>query len=319
MAQHASRPRRTRSPLRIIAILIGAVMLLFGASVAAGGGLMLAGQGIATDDDGYFEAPTERIESDGVAVISDEIDLDIESNDEEWFFNWLDVDVRLRVNGAGASNDVFVGIARTSDVAEYLSGASHSVLTDFDRGIPTYDNVDGSTSVDAPADQTFWVEQSSGSGEQEVRWEPRSGRWSVIVMNSDGSAGVDVDVDAGARSGAITPIGVTVLIFGSITTLAAIGLLVFGARRPRSPGSPGDDAAQPFTPAPTAPTAPVSPMPAPPTPVAPAWPVTPTGADSAHVLDDEGVDSEVADDGADEDEVADETDGEREDALLSSR
>ena len=41
---------------------------------------------------------------------------------------------------------------------------------------------------------------ASGPGTQTVRWEPESGSWAVVVMNADGSPGVDVDVQLGARA-----------------------------------------------------------------------------------------------------------------------
>ena len=105
--------------------------------------------------------------------------------------------------------------------------------------------------VDPPVDQDFWTVSASGDGEQELKWEARGGRWSVVVMNADGSPGVAADVEVGARSGAVTPIAVALIVVGGIITAAAIVLIVVGAHGRRSPGSPSSDmtaAAPPFAP-----------------------------------------------------------------------
>ena len=227
------RPRR-HSAGHVVAILVGAFLLFPGFGSLAGGTAAAVAQGVATDD-GYFTFTPDRVTSDGVAVITDDAWLDGDDGGP-WVLDWLDVDVRLRAHGAGPTDEVFVGIARTADVEEYLGGSAHSVVEDIDGREVRYRQESGGVSVVAPADLDIWAASSSGSGERELTWDARGGRWTVVVMNAAGAADVAADVEVGVRSDAVTPIAVTLIVFGGLTVLAGVGLIVFGARGRRSVG-----------------------------------------------------------------------------------
>jgi hypothetical protein len=244
-AAHSPAPvprTRQRTGRHVAAIVIGGLALLPGLGMLAGGTALAVGQAVATDDNGYFTATLDRIESDGVAVASTDLFTEDIDADEPWVLDWLDLDVRLRVDGAGSTDDVFVGVARTADIAAYLDDAPHTVVVDIDDHTPRYRQVGGSElvpPVGSPLDQDFWVATASGSGEQELTWQARGGRWSIVVMNADGSPGVAADVQIGGRSDAITPIAVTLLAIGGIVVLTGVALIVYGARGRRVPGAPG--------------------------------------------------------------------------------
>ena len=93
---------------------------------------------------------------------------------------------------------VFAGIARTRDVDAYLLGSAHTTLTDVDVDPfePKYERAPGTGTPARPADQRFWVATSDGS--KPLDWKVKDGTWSVVVMNADGSPGVDARVSAGA-------------------------------------------------------------------------------------------------------------------------
>jgi hypothetical protein len=48
-----------------------------------------------------------------------------------------------------------------------------------------------------PAQEDFWAASAQGAGTQSMTWKVRDGSWSVVVMNADGSRGVDAGVSAG--------------------------------------------------------------------------------------------------------------------------
>jgi len=249
---------RTRSAGHIAAIVIGCLMLLPGLGMLAGGGAIAIAQAVATDDDGYFSFTIERVESDGVAIATTHLWLDdIEGDASPWVLDWLDLDVRLRVEGARSTDDVFVGIARSADVEDYLDGAAYSEVVELDNRVARYRDLAGSVSIAPPVDQGFWTVSSTGGGEQEIEWEARGGRWSVVVMNADGSTDVAADVEIGAKSGAVTPVAVMLLVIGGAVTAAAIALIVVGARGRKEPGTP-----VPGGPVPSAPVG-TTPLPAP--------------------------------------------------------
>ena len=253
---------RTRNAGHIVAIVIGCLLLVPGLGLAAGGAAAAIGQAVATDDDGYFRFTLDRIETTGVAIATTDLWLDdVEGDASPWVFDFLDVDLRLRVDGAGSTDDVFVGIARSADLEQYLDGAGYSEVIEVNDRNPRYQQVDGDGSIDPPLDQDFWTVSASGTGEQQLDWEARGGRWSVVVMNSDGSPVVAADVEIGARSGAVTPVSIGLLVMGGIVIIAAAVLIVVGARGRRSSGADSGGPNPMVTPLP-----PHSPQPPPPTP-----------------------------------------------------
>jgi hypothetical protein len=241
----ASTPRRKHGPGHVVAIVLCCLMLLPGIGILVGGGAIAFAQAVATDDDGYFNFTLDRVESDGVAVATTDLWFDeTDRNDGPWVLDWLDLDLRIRVEGAGPTDDVFVGIARTPDVERYLADAAYENVVELDGHTPRYREIRGTDTVAAPLDQDFWAISRSGSGEQEMEWNARGGRWSIVVMNADGTSDVAADIQVGAKSGAITPIAVTMLVIGSLMVIGSIVLLVIGVRGRRSgidptPGSTG--------------------------------------------------------------------------------
>ena len=222
---------RERTPGHIIAIVVGCLLLLPGLGLLAGGTTVAIGQAVATDDDGYFRFTLDRIDSDGVAVATTDLWLDdVESDAGPWVFDFLDVDLRLRVQGAEGTDEVFVGIARSADLDRYLADAAYSEVVEVDDRTPRYEQIIGDGSVDPPTDQDFWTVSAAGTGEQELDWQARGGRWSVVVMNADGTPGVAADVEVGARSGAVTPVAISLIVAGGILALIAGSMIIIGAR-----------------------------------------------------------------------------------------
>ncbi len=236
-AEPIAAPRK-RSAGHIVAIVIGCLTLLPGLGILTGGTALAIAQAAATDDDGYFRFTLDRVESDGVAIATTHLWLDDVDNEAgPWVFDWLDLDLRLRVEGAAATDDVFVGIARSADVQRYLSRIDHTEVTGLDNRTPEYRQIAGISTIESPLDQDFWTVSTSGEGEQELTWDARGGRWSVVVMNADGSPDVSADIEVGARSDAVTPIAITLIVFGGLTTGLAIALIVIGLRGRRTTGT----------------------------------------------------------------------------------
>jgi hypothetical protein len=249
---HAAR-RRERTAGHIIAIVVGSLLLLPGLGMLAGGAAVAFGQAAATDGDGYFRFTPDRMESDGVALASADLWLDdMEDDASPWVFDFLDVDLRLRVDGADGTDQVFVGIARSEDVERYLDGTTYSEVVEVDGRAPRYEQTAGTSSIAPPVDQDFWVVSAAGPGEQQVEWAARGGRWTVVVMNADGTPGVAADVEIGARSGIVVPVAVALMATGGIVVAIGTALIIVGARgrRPVVAVDPFDHvpAAPPFPP-----------------------------------------------------------------------
>jgi hypothetical protein len=64
------------------------------------------------------------------------------------------------------------------------------------------------------------------------------GKWSVVTMNTDGSPGVTVDANFGAKIKYVVAIGSGLLAGGLLLLGGAVAMIYFGARRPRGPSAP---------------------------------------------------------------------------------
>jgi len=72
-----------------------------------------------------------------------------------------------------------------------------------------------------------------------LNWDVEDGDWSVVVMNADGSTGVEADISSGAKVPFLDELGWSALGAGGILVLAAAGLIALALRPPRN--RPGAD------------------------------------------------------------------------------
>jgi hypothetical protein len=233
------------STRRVIALVIGCVLLLPGLGMLVGGGALGIAAAVQRDDDGYFATTIDRLESPTAAVTSGDLMFAVEPGTPAWLIDRLDADIRLRVTTPAAGSEVFVGIGRSLDVDAYLAGTAHDEVERMDGRTPEFRSVTGSNVAGAPTAETFWTVSSTGTGTQEVTWEATSGRWTAVLMNADGSPGIRADVEVGARSGAVVPVALTLLVVGAVLSAVAIALIVFAAA-----GRPVDRSAPSATPTP---------------------------------------------------------------------
>ena len=85
-----------------------------------------------------------------------------------------------------------------------------------------------------------------GLGEQELEWGATTGRWSVVVMNVDGSSDVAADLEIGLRSGVVMPIVIAMIVAGVLGLAGGVVLIVVGARGRRSSDLPGPTSGVPL-------------------------------------------------------------------------
>jgi hypothetical protein len=229
-------PAKPRSGGRIASIVAGVVAAVLAIGFIAAGALLLWGES-KKDDQGYLSTGKDRYAASTYALASDNLDVDLDG--AGWIMDRDDLGkVRLAVESS-AGKPVFVGIARTSDVSDYLRGTSYTSVTDVDYSPfhASYRDGDhgGNRRPALPADQGFWAASAHGSGTQTVAWDLEDGDWSIVVMNADGSPGVDADISAGAKVPFLGTLG-WVSLGGALVLLIAAGTLVYlGLRTPRTP------------------------------------------------------------------------------------
>ncbi|MGY1728593.1 hypothetical protein ACI79J_16625 [Geodermatophilus sp. SYSU D01062] len=223
--------RRTTRARRVGAGVAGALLLVPGLALAAGGGTVVWAHAHERSD-GFVVSPWEGFRSDGSALVSDRVDLAAAPD-------WLPLpeslgDARLEVTATGAA-DVFVGIAPADDAERYLDGVARTVVggLGFDGPATGGDPLPGGAPAEPPAGQDLWTAQASGTGTQAVTWDPAGGDWVFVVMNADGSPGVDVEARIGAEAPVLGGIGWAALVVGALLTAGGARLFIRAARRPQ--------------------------------------------------------------------------------------
>ncbi|MBK1783173.1 DUF4389 domain-containing protein [Prauserella cavernicola] len=228
------------TPGRIVSVVLGGILVLTSMGLLTGGGALLWADRNDRDADGFLGF-SHTLDTGGYALVSERIGLS--DTDTDWVaVAGLAGDVRVRVTGTDPADDVFVGIARSGDAQRYLSGVRYSTVTDPEQ--PTLTQHGGGAPPARPGAEDIWVAEAGGRGTQTVYWPSRSGTWTVVAMNANGSPGVDVRVDAGAKAPALTWIAVGLLALGVVLLAGGVALVAIPVQRAsRTPGPPRPESA----------------------------------------------------------------------------
>lgn len=215
------------TPPRIVSVVIGVVFGLVSTGLITGGAALLWLDQTGRDDDGYLSA--SAVYSTGTyALASERVRFAGTAADVVPAARALG-DIRVRVMGTDPGDPVFVGIAPSSAVARYLAGTEYATVTDAASGGTTVHQGQGIPRP--PADAAIWTASSSGPGTQTVVWPDQAGDWTVVVMNADGSPGVDVRAEAGATVPALGWFAWALLIGGALVLAAAVVLVAVPVSR----------------------------------------------------------------------------------------
>jgi hypothetical protein len=223
---------------RIALVVTGALATLLAIGIIGGGALALWGDS-QKNDDGYLTTDTHRFEAGTRALATDNLDVDL--GDADWVADTNDLG-KVKISAESREDKpLFVGIARTSDVEDYLAGVPHTTVEDVDSSPfdADYTRHSGQRVPSSPEHAGIWAASNHGSGSQTVDWEIEDGDWSVVVMNADGSLGVDADISAGANVPYLDELGWTAIGSGAFALIIGVGLIALAVRRPRNDGPTG--------------------------------------------------------------------------------
>jgi hypothetical protein len=196
------------------------------------------------DTDGYYMGDPFTFDRSSYGIISSDIDLlqgrypDLAADSLLLFVMADPVDVRMQgaATGPGA---LFMGIAPTSAVNEYLDRVAHDEIIEVERHTEShqireveYTAHQGTAPPGSPGAETFWVTSVAGTGIQTLDWTIESGDWTTVVMNADASPGVSAELAFGALPpSSIDAVAWTTLTVGAIALIGGGLLLFFGVRR----------------------------------------------------------------------------------------
>lgn len=214
-------------------LTVGAwIAVVLGTVIAAAGGTAIWANTWQRDDNGYFSAKAHHYQTHTRAIATENITVG------SYVPTSLAGKVRLDVSG---DKPLFVGIAPKATVDAYLARVEHTEATklDLDPFKVTYVDHAGTVNPGPPARELFWAAGVSGTSSP-LTWKLRSGSWSIVVMNADGSPGVAASVGVGVKVPALLWAGVGLLLVGG--ALLAAGGLMF-VKRSRSYSRAGARAA----------------------------------------------------------------------------
>ena len=210
---------------RTISVVVGSVLALVALAVLiAGTALLVANRTMR--DDGFLSSGSQQLSSSGYAVVVGDVLLDGSGADTSMPARVIG-DVRVRVTPGDASTPVFVGIGRAAEVDAYLSGVARTVPDASGQGR----DIPGTAPPAPPQAVDVWQAQTAGPGAQEVFWTPRSGHWSMVLMNQDGTGPVTANIDVGVSAPWLPWLGGLLLAAGVVVMVAAVVLIAVAVHR----------------------------------------------------------------------------------------
>jgi len=216
---------------KIVLLIVGIVVVVVAIGLIATGGAVLWANGVLTDGEGYLTTKTFRIDKGSYAVVSEPTDIEVGS---WWVWDWGDL-ANFKIEGSNddSSKNIFMGLADESDLNSYLIDVNYDEVVDIDINPDRLDfrNRPGNSEPAIPTTQDFWLESVNGPGTQTLEWDMQAGTWSLILMNEDGAAGVDLSVVLGVKIPWLFGTGLGLLIGGIVALPLGTLMIVLAARR----------------------------------------------------------------------------------------
>jgi hypothetical protein len=225
------------SAKRIVAIVIGAFLVLIGLAMMVPGVVLLGAYGTLRDESGFFQTSERVVSTNGYALVSPNAEMDMGPGDWQWVPTGGRAAVRIQASSTG-SEPIFIGIGPSDKVEAYMAAVAHDEVVDFGwKSGVDYIHFEGGAPSSPPGGQTFWVSSAEGEGVQSAEWAIEGGDWTAVVMNADGSTPVSANLSLGARFDILVPIGIAITVVGVILLAGGIVLIVLGALRRRPAAS----------------------------------------------------------------------------------
>jgi len=224
------------SPGKIVLLILGVMMLLASFGLMAGGSTLLWVDARHVDNEGFFTSDTLHIVRDSSAVVIGPIELD-----EVAIRVLKTIGVITVFRFEGTNNDppkqIFMGVADQEDLEDYLDNVPYDEITNFHlRWRLNFDRVryvshPGASVPSNPTSESIWTVSKDGTGPQTLEWQTEAGSNSVVLMNDDGSKGIDLDVIFKAKIPSIVGYGVGLLVVGIVLLLLGVLMVVLAVRR----------------------------------------------------------------------------------------
>lgn len=222
----SSASRRRGGP-RLLSLVAGSILCVVALVFVGSGALALWKDRVDRDSSGLVPIGSTELKTDQYAVVGD-----LQGDGPHWLYGSTVLgEARVRAT-SNADQPLFMGIARKGDVLRYLRGTGYATVYSFEVSDDT--THPGGPPTGTPSSESFWSESTQGIGQQTLRWTPQAGDWSIVFMNADASANVDVRGDASTELPVLPWVAGGLLILGAVSGVLGTWILLREVRR----GSP---------------------------------------------------------------------------------
>ncbi len=228
------KSKESLSLVHIGVLLLSVVLLITSFGLLMGGTTLRSIQSLVVDEDGFITSDPATIDLPGYAIVLEDIEFDVDPMAWKWMQGRGGLlKFKIITESNDPAKEIFIGVARESDLRPYLQDLEYQRVIDMDFDEENYDLMfsaddfrlhPGGPPSAPPTVHSYWVVHTSSADEQELIWEPMAGTYNVVVMNADGSEGIDADIRVGASMpffGSIADILIYVGLF-----VGAIGVLM---------------------------------------------------------------------------------------------
>ena len=226
--------------VRVLGSIFGLFFLIISVPMLIGGIAVLTVPAVIADNQGYMNSPVFHLQSNSsYAFVSQSFKIDTTPNQASNGHNGnmsmylSNVNYEKIVNIRIKADSYFLGLASTADVQQYLNNVRYVVVSNInENSITTYAmNVDKNGSLlSDPSNQSFWIASGTGVLYFTLKSSDFNKDLTFVVMKADGSKGVDANIQIGVNAPILVPVGVILLVFGSILLIATVVCFVVAYR-----------------------------------------------------------------------------------------
>lgn len=212
---------------RLLLGIIGLTGILIALPLLFAGGSLFWVDTALTDTNGFVNSTVMEIEVDGFALVAGPAEIeDLPKIPDSPIALGEIATLRIQAENLDEDKGLFIGIAPTEILDDYLGGVPYAVVddTDEDEMFLSYRMNSSDEPLPPPGEQEFWTSSTAGIGLQQLEWELEEGDVSFVIMNEDATDGLAIEAVVGVRVPLIGPVGVGLLIGGGVTL--AVGTIL---------------------------------------------------------------------------------------------